>query len=194
MWTGGYGQDDAWDLLIDGLFSNKLSPIAGMVRDGLRGEMFGGEKFTIEKALLNLTTPLSIQNFEDLKDDPESSFILGSVILEGIGLSTSTYRYEADWSKSTGKELTQFREEVGERKFKEANADYNRAYANWYNIITRDPEYKKLSDKQRGDLISDAKKVIKVQIFKEYGFKYKSPRKTLEEKREEKRIEKLLPK
>jgi hypothetical protein len=192
--AGQYGQQDAFDVLVDGLFSNKLSPIAGMARDALRGEMFGGKKFNMKDAVANLITPLSIQNYQDLKDDPDSSFILGSVILEGIGLSTSTYRYKADWEKSTSKEMKQFKEKVGKDKFKQANEDYNRAYSNWYSIAKQSNEFKNLSEEGKAKLITKAKGEIKQQIFKEYKFKYKTEKKTKEQKKEEKEIKKLLPK
>lgn len=197
-WTnltaGQYGTQDAFDVLIDGLFSNKLSPIAGMFRDALRGEMFGGAKFNLKDAVANLITPLSIQNYQELKDDPDSSFILGSVILEGLGLSTSTYRYKADWEKSTSKEMEQFKKAIGKDKFRQANDDYNRAYSNWYSIAKKSPEFKRLSEDGRASLITKAKEQIKEQIFKEYGFKYKKPKETQEEKKEKGIIKELLPK
>lgn len=197
-WTnltaGSFGQQDAFDVLVDGLFSNKLSPIAGMMRDALRGEHFGGEPFTTKGAVENLITPLSIQNYEQLKDDPTSSFILGSVILEGLGLSTSTYRYKAHWEKSTSKEMKQFKAKVGKKRFNQANDDYNRAYSLWYEKAINSKEFKNLSEDGRGKLITKARKEIKEQIFKEYGFKPKREKKTKEQKREDKKIKKLLPK
>jgi len=88
--AGEYGQQDAFDLIVDGLFSNKLSPAAGLFRDIWRGQDFSGQPVNPISASQNLLTPLSIQNFQDLLKDPASSFPLGSMILEGIGFSTST--------------------------------------------------------------------------------------------------------
>ena len=197
-WTnmigGEYGTQTAWDNIMDTLISNKLSPAAGLLRDAMRGEMFSGKKFNLQDAVANLVTPLSIQNFKQLKEDPNSSFILGSVILEGLGLSTSTYLYKADWNKNPGEILKQFKEEVGEDKFQKANDDFNRAYWNWYSIAGQSNEFKGLSEDGKSDLITKAKEQIKQQIFEEYGFKYKTLRKTEEEKKEKETIKELLPK
>lgn len=88
--AGEYGQEDAFDLLVNGLFSNKLSPAAGLFRDIWRGQDFSGQPVTPSSALKSVGTPLFAQNALDLMKDPASSFVLGSLILEGLGLSTST--------------------------------------------------------------------------------------------------------
>lgn len=197
-WTnllaGQYGQEDAYDLIINGLFSNKLSPVAGILRDVYRGEMFGGKKFNLKDAVMNLITPLSIQNFQDLKDNPDSSFILGSVILEGLGFSTSTNFYKTDWNRSTSKEMKQFKKEVGKDKFQQANDDFNRAYSNWYSIAKQSEEFKGLSDEGKKDLISKAKQQIKEQIFEEYDFSYEKEEETDQQKEEKDTIKELIRK
>ena len=90
--------------------------------------------------------------------------------------------------------MLQFKKEMGDDKFKQANDDYNRAYSNWYSIATQSPEFKKLSDEGKSSLITKAKAQIKEEIFKEYGFKYKTPKKTPEKKQEEKTVKELQPK
>lgn len=195
-WTnlvaGSYGQKSAWDMIIDSLFSNKLSPVAGIARDAWRGEMFGGEPFNITKSITNSVTPLSIQTFDDIKDE-KASDILGLMLLEQAGFSIGTYKYKASWENSTSKEMEQFKEKVGEDKFGKANNDYNRAYNIWYEEVTKTSEYKKLSDDGKSSLITKAKSAIKDKIFKEYGFKYKTEKKTTEQKKEDDRVKNLLP-
>lgn len=193
MRSGAFGVGDAYDALIDGLFTNKLAPVASLVRDALRGEMFGGEEFNLKNAVKNLTIPLSVQNFKDIAENPDSSFVLGSMILEGLGFSTNTYKYKSNWKSSTGKEMTQFREKVGEEQFQKANDDYDKAYSNWYSIATQSKEFKQLSDEKRADLITKAKEQIKKQIFEEYGFEYTKEPKTQEEIDEEGVMDGLLP-
>jgi len=196
-WTnltaGAYGQQDAWDMVIDGLFSNKLSPVASIARDAWRGEMFGGEPFDITKSITNSLTPLSIQTFNDIKDDKFEN-VLGSMILEGLGFSFGTYKYKASWEKSTSKEMKQFKSKVGEEKFKQANDDYNRNYNIWYDEVTKTNEYKKLSEDGKSSLITKGRSAIKNRIFKEYGFKYKTEKKTTAEKKETEAVKKLVPK
>lgn len=197
MRAGGFGSTDAFQNIIDNVFTWKLSPIAGFMRDALRNEMFGGEPFNLKDAVANLITPLSIQNLEQLRDNPDSSFILGSVILEGLGLSTSSYIYESHWEKSTSQEMEQFKKEVGKDLFKQANEDYNRAYANWYSKATKSDEFNNLSEEGKDKTIRDAKKQIKEQIFKEYNFKPTKKAKSQEEierqREEEGVIKDLMP-
>lgn len=194
-WTdltaGKFGQQDGWEVLVDSFFTNKLAPIASIWRDALRGEMFGGEPFNITKSITNSLTPLSIQTFGDLKDESYST-ILGVMAFELFGFSPSTYKYKASWEKSTSKEMKQFKETVGEDKFKQANEDYNRVYNIWFDEVTKTDEYKKLSDDGKSSLVTKSRAAIKDKIFKEYGFKYKAPKKTLEEKEEEKKVKELL--
>lgn len=88
---GKYGQQNAFDLLLDGLISNKLSPIAGLFRDAWKGKFFGGQPFTVGGAIKNIITPISIQTFQDLKNDPSATFVLGSMIFEALGFSVNSY-------------------------------------------------------------------------------------------------------
>lgn len=196
-WTnlvaGEYGQRDAVDVIVDSLFLNKLSPVAAIARDFWRGEMFGGEPFSIEKSITNSLTPLSIQQFSNIKDESFST-ILGVMASEFVGLGVSTYKYNSDWGKRTSKEMIDFQEQVGEEKFKQANTDYNRAYNVWIEQVEKDDKYKKLSDEGRISLQSDARTAIKEKIMKEYGYKKNKTTKTSQQKKEDKTVKKLLPK
>jgi len=191
--SGAFGGADAFDTLIQNLFTNKLSPIAGLLRDGMKGEFFGGEPFGLKQAFKRYTTPISIQNYEEFLDDPNTSSILGDMILEGLGLSSYVYIPKAHWGKSTSAELLAFRKQVGEEQFKRSNDDFNRVYAWWYNETTKKGSYKRLSEKGKQSLITKGKKEIKDMIFKANSFKYKKPKKTKEQKQESKQIKKLLP-
>jgi hypothetical protein len=197
--SGEFGQKNALDVIND-FWAGKLSPFAGIVRDILKGENFQGDptlkdgKLYLENLLPNVTIPLSIQNFNQLKNDPNSSSILGSMILEGLGLSTSTYKQKTDWETSDSVMLKQFKEKVGEETFKKANDDFNRAYSNWLDSVSQTEEYKNLSEDSKDTLKSDAKEVVRDKIFEEYNFKYKKEKDTEQEKTEKKQIKELLPK
>lgn len=188
--AGEYGQPTALDVL-ENFLEGKLSPVAGIVRDIWKGENFQGEKVTPTNLVKGAITPISIQNFKQLKDDPKTSSLLGAVILEGLGLSTSVYNYKSDWSSSTSKEMKAFKKKVGEERFKKANEDYNRAYNAWYERTTTKPAYKKLSDTTKAEVISKAKDYYKQKIFKSYHFKYKMAKPSKKRKQELKRIKSL---
>lgn len=88
--TGGkFGQQNGWDTLIDGLFSNKLSPMLGLVRDVLRGQNFSGDKVTITSAITGLITPLPIEIGAQIKKSREAGNWMWLMLLEELGLNTS---------------------------------------------------------------------------------------------------------
>lgn len=188
-----YGKEDAFDLIVNGVFANKMAPLAAIFRDYLRGEMFGGEPFNIQKSIVNSATPLSIQQYDDLKDEKFST-ILGLMIFETSGFGVSTYKYKSNWSTSTSKEMTSFKEQVGEEKFKQANTAYNTAYNIWYDEVQQTDKFKSMSDEERKSLITSARSAIKDKIMKEYGYRKQPTRKTAADRRAQREKEKLLPK
>ena len=85
-----YGARTALDMLED-FFENKFSPLAGLGRDILKGEHFGGEDITPQSIIRNLTFPLSVQSMQELLADKDSAPLFISLIMEGLGFSTQTY-------------------------------------------------------------------------------------------------------
>ncbi len=190
--AGKYGQMNAWDVLIRGLIDNKLSPIMRIAKDVWTQETFNGEKPTISNELFN-SLPISIQTWDDLRKDPNSTSILGSLILDGLGLSVSTYRYKSNWETRTSKEMKQFKEQVGKEKFKKANNDYNEKYDIWFNKIQKTSRYKSLSDEDKSKLQISARLSIKTTILRKYGFRRRRTVETSEERRSKQRIRSLIP-
>ena len=88
--TKDFGVTDAFTATLEALIANKLSPFAGVLRDEIRGEFFGGEPFTWGGAAYRSTTPLSIQTGGNLLNDPSTSNLLGDIILEGLGFGANT--------------------------------------------------------------------------------------------------------
>lgn len=113
--SGDYGQVDAWDILVN-FMSGKLSPIGGAIRDILKGENFNREKPTPGNVLYGLLTPLPIQTFQDLMNNPNSAPVLLGIIADGLGISTYTpaQRFGGDaWGKAltAHEELLRLRKE-----------------------------------------------------------------------------------
>lgn len=88
--AGKYGQQTPLDVF-DNFWQGKLSPMAGAVRDLWKGQDFSGRKPTAITTALNLTTPLSIQTYLELKNNPKSADLLASMIADGLGISVNTY-------------------------------------------------------------------------------------------------------
>jgi hypothetical protein len=173
-YQGDYGQRTPFDFAIDFL-SNKTAPFpAGVAIDYLKQSLFGGEKLTAEGLVYSTSVPISVQNAIELKDDNSASAVLG-VFADVLGVSANTYPpSNADWTQSTSKEMTQFKEQLGEDKLKEASDKYNKEVSDWLNSVIKNETYKSLSDEDKQRAITKKKGEIKDKILKEYGFEYKA--------------------
>lgn len=93
-WTdlsaGKYGQQSALDTLWN-FFEGKFSPGAGILRDVLSGKNFQGEKPTPASVLLGATVPLPVQSAIQRKVDLNDPVEVAGLILEGLGLSATSY-------------------------------------------------------------------------------------------------------
>jgi len=170
--TGEFGSRDYEDVTMD-FFTNKLAPLWSVVRNIRRGKTFEGEKPTAKTTARDLFVPIIITNYKELKDDPESADTLLAMIAEGLGISTNTYSANRDWSQSTGVVLQQFREKVGEARFKKANEEANKKFSVWFRLQQTNPKYKAKSDEDKQKEITKKKIEIKNKIFKKNFFKYK---------------------
>jgi len=89
----GYGQTKMSDLLLS-FAGNKLSPLAGIVRDYLREATFDYQKPTILKEASGLVIPIPVQTAVDLWNDRENSSTIAGFLYQFAdfsGLSTNTY-------------------------------------------------------------------------------------------------------
>jgi len=166
-----YGARNAMDVFTD-FWEGKLSPFTRLFVDRWKGEMFGGEEVTVVNQAKGIFTPIIIQTGEELMKNPNAAPAIASLIVDGLGIGANTYPAGTDWGRNPGKELSQFRDQVGNDTFKEANQNYNTQYAQWLNQQQLNDDYNSLSDedKKRADL--KAKNDIKEGIFDDYGFEY----------------------
>ena len=83
-----YGVPNPLDLL-ESFFEGKLSPSSGILRDIWSRKTYTGQPVTIQTELFN-QVPMSVGLFTNLMQDPASTFVLGSLILDALGFSTSS--------------------------------------------------------------------------------------------------------
>lgn len=92
-WTdlleGKYGAKTGLDIIED-YVEGKLAPVPASLRDVYRGKDFQGNKPTPKSIVSNAFTPAPVQVFEKLIKDPNSSSVLGSMLLELHGLSSGS--------------------------------------------------------------------------------------------------------
>jgi len=168
----GYGETSGADLVAQFL-RYKLSPNASLLIDAVTGANAIGEKKTILQSVIDRFKPMFANSVvELLKSDTSGKFGFALGGLFGAGLNT--YKpTSADWSISEGKELLQFKEKVGEDKFKQANETFNKSYDEWFKKVQNNQTYKSLSDEEKQKAITKKKNELKSEIFKQYQFKYK---------------------
>jgi hypothetical protein len=188
----GYGETSAFDIIAQ-FVRYKLSPNASFLVDAVTGANAIGEEKTITQSALDRFKPLFLESVIELLDsDAEGKF--GFVLGGLFGAGLNTYSLDADWAKKTTKEMINFRDQVGDKKFKEASEKYNKEYDEWFVKVVEKQDYKNLSDEGKEKTIADAKKAIKKKILDEYGYDPTDEKPdTLEELKEKDVIEKLKP-
>ena len=176
----GYGSQTGMDVLWS-FTENKFSPMFGVLRDLTKQQTFAGGKPTLQSEVGGLITPIIVGNISQFKGESGAIQLLG-LIADGVGLNTNVYAPSTDWGQSTGVEMQQFKAKIGDVKFKEANDLYNQQYADWSKNMKSNSKYQALSSDDKQTIITKKKAEIKDKIFKQYGFRYKTP------------IKKILPK
>lgn len=170
----GYGQTSRFDVFLNFL-EGKTTPPVGAVIDWMKGKNFQGQKPTISNTLYSTFTPLLIQNAIGLKDNHSAEAVLG-VILDGMGINANTRTPSTDWGQNTGVELQQFRDKIGDIKFKEANDLYNQRVNDWQISVRANPQFSTLTDDEKQKVITAKKGKIKNTVFRQYNFKYQAPK------------------
>lgn len=79
-----------------------------------------------------------------------------------------------DWNKSSTAELNQFKQTVGEEKFKQAVVDYGQELSKRLQKIVDSAEYQNASEDDKLKLINGADTYAKKEVFRKYNFKYKA--------------------
>jgi len=160
--SGDYGSRSLFDVGIDFLV-NKTTPPVSAVLSWFRGRNFAGQKPTLAKTAFGFL-PISVQNFIQLKDEASTESVIGAFV-DLFGVSSNTYIQEVDWSQSTTKEMTKFKEKVSEKEFKEANNRYNQEVADWLTKMRTDKEFQALSNDDKQSEITSEKAKIKKKIL-----------------------------
>lgn len=186
----GYGVPNGMDIFWD-FTENKASPIASIIRDLVRQKTFEGDKPTPGTLFKESITSISLDNTQKILADKSGDSLLKAIAvgLSIIGTGAGSTFYEDKWENKTTAEMEQFKEQVGDTKFKEANDRFNNTYQKWLKDTQKSTDYQNLTSDEKEDLISKAKTEIKNQVFDEYKFKPKKSK----PKPKNKTIDSLLP-
>lgn len=170
-----FGSRTGENVVID-FFANKFSPAAGVMRDYFRGQTFEGERVTPKTVAQDLTVPLIVDSYDELKNNPRAAAIVPSLIAEGLGVSVNTYGLDSNWNRSNAKRIAGFKEKVGKKKFEEANKDYNNRFNDWYNRVSDESKFWSLPQEKRENLVTSKRDALTEEVLESYGYKYKSPK------------------
>lgn len=166
-----YGASSRGDTMVS-FMRNKLSPSASFVADWMYGKNPIGEPFKFDKALLSRVTPMIIADIINTTSaDP--SMVFPVALADMFGFGTQTYTSDINWDNNPGKELTQFKQKVGEVKFVEANNDYNIKVKELTDKLSEDTKFRAKSNEEQLKQLTKEKADIKKQVMNDYQFKYK---------------------
>jgi len=87
--AGKFGRQTTMDV-VNNFWEGKLSPLAGALRDTLKGRNFDGTPVTPVTITGNLLTPMPIQTFMDSYSNPKSAPTLAVLIADALGVSANT--------------------------------------------------------------------------------------------------------
>lgn len=88
MNTGKFGSQTTMDV-INNFWEGRLSPIAGAVRDWLKGENFQGQKPTIANTAANLVTPLPFQTAWQATNEPNVGAGIAATTADFLGFNAN---------------------------------------------------------------------------------------------------------
>lgn len=88
--SGKYGASTGMDVLYN-FAEGKLSPIAGVGKDILKGQDYNGNKPTVLNEANNLLTPLPIVNTVELLNTKDAADPLIGTIADALGISVNSY-------------------------------------------------------------------------------------------------------
>jgi hypothetical protein len=168
--AAGFGDRTYFDVGMDFLI-NKTTPLVRQVIYFAKGRNFEGRKPTLGTAAIDLTVPIPVKNiaddtFGDYSD--ERAIVLISNMADILGVNANTYMPLDQWDNKKSKELTEFRKQVGEKRFEEANIRYNKIVNSRISQTTRTPYYQALSDEEKEKVITRIRKQTKQQILSGY--------------------------
>jgi hypothetical protein len=87
--AGKFGRQTTVDV-VNNFWEGKLSPLAGALRDTLKGRNFDGSPVTVGSVAGNLLTPMPIQTFMDAYSNPKAAPTLAVLIADALGVSANT--------------------------------------------------------------------------------------------------------
>lgn len=176
--SGKFGAETDLDVFND-FIENKLSPFPSAIKDLMTGQNSNtGGKATPGNEIGNLVSPIGLQNYESMKGDPNAANSLLTVIVDGLGINSNTYKPatqsgQSAWLTSTSKAITQFKSKVGATEFNQAANEQNTKLNQFLNEVKKNKQYQALPQSDQQKVITEEKAKLQKDIFQQHNFQYK---------------------
>jgi hypothetical protein len=167
-------------------FISDISKVLDPFKRDTSGSTNGIPNNIIARTPFSIILPEKTNIFGDKVKNEDALFVMlfgarvktdkeNSTIKEIIKVSNDTDKSInfTDWSKSSSKTLTQFKEQIGTDEFKKAKIIYGNLLKKELDTLFNKNEYKNLSDDEKLKVISGKDSDVMNELFKKYNFKYK---------------------
>jgi len=174
--------------ILSDFVEGKTSPGSRFIIDYLEGYNFDGQSTRWDKENPERTigiwakgifSPIPIENYVEAYNASQPDNLGDALKLFNVamladigGFSNKNGVYVMSWEQSQSKEMLQFKEKVGTKKFLEANKEYASEMKKNIPIIVKNVRFNELDDKQKKSRIDSLNKRTKEKIFEKYGFEY----------------------
>lgn len=161
----GIGQT-SYATLIGDFLTGRGSPAEQIISDLANQQTFSGGKPTIGSEVKSLVTPIPVQTYSQLRNDPNSANMLAVMIAQQLGLMSNTYG--AAGLNESSKKVSQFKSSVGDTKFKQANSDYTNQLSQWELALQRNKQFQAMPKAQQQKIITAKKNALQSAVFSKY--------------------------
>lgn len=166
----GFGQQTRFEAGIN-FMAGRTKPFINVLIQILKERTYQNTKPTIGSVAKGLFVPISVTNAIQLKDDNSVSAVAG-VLLDLFGINANTYPVSnANWNMNPSNEMVQFKKQIGDVKFTEANKLYNKQLGDWIKKVKKNPKYLKFTPKVQQAVVTSKRRRIKEEILRSYGFR-----------------------
>ncbi|MCK9598630.1 MAG: hypothetical protein M0R06_06275, partial [Sphaerochaeta sp.] len=156
----GFGAAEPLDLVVD-YAENKVAPLMGLLLDMSVGKTFEGKPLTLTEGIKSLFLPIIVDTGYSATEADGIATGIAATVADFFGASASTYQYSDNWNQKTSKEMVAFKKRVGQKRFDEANAEYEKLVHKTLNSTA----YEKANNDDKKKMLDKAKDSAKKKVM-----------------------------
>lgn len=160
----GFGQT-SYGTLVGDFLTGRGSPTEQVISDLANQQTFSGGKPSLRSEVGSLITPIPVQTYGQLKNDPNAANLFVVMLAQQLGLMSNTYGTTASLTNSTSKKVLQFKQRVGPTAFKQANNAYSDQYNSFLKSATKSKSFTSLPSSQQIKILTKKKAAIEKSVM-----------------------------